>query len=155
MEAVAHQLARVSRFLVVVTATAEPPKLSREALPDPPARFQLFGDGKAGADWAAVLKLAAEERAGLDARSEPGWVWIGHDQYFYHSQWQFFHCHGPAGWESDTQRASRLSSEELHRRIVARHAAEKAGNAKEAQKRKATGEKKVDRPVDAIVAGLK
>lgn len=120
-----HQCARKARLLVVVTPTAAPPVMSRDRLPDDAHRFRVFGDGSTAGDVRAAREYAAEERRGLDARAEVGWVWIGHDQYFYHSDWQFYHCFGPDGWNSDQRIRSDASFAKVEEMDAARKKAER------------------------------
>jgi hypothetical protein len=80
------------------------------------------------------------------------WVWIGHDQFFYHSGWQWFQCLGPDDWKSKRLRAAEASFAAAAQLDKCRKEHEKEENAKAAQRRKATGQKKGP-TVDAIASG--
>ena len=147
----AHKIARTARLMVLVTTTADVPRVPYTASPG-----ALFGN-----DRAHAVEYAAGERARLDATGAVGWVWVGHDQFFYHTVWQWFHCFGPAGWESPQYTASTASQRAVEDMRAAKHAAERAeGEVRKLAARgaaKANGGKrkaKECRNMDAIVAAV-
>ena len=150
-----HSKPRVARFLVAIFKDEEPPIMSRDVVP-PTAR--LIVDGVKPVTVAEFVKVARELRDVADSRTMADsegaelWVWIGHDQFFYHSGWQWFQCFGPDGWTSKRLKAAETSFAVAADRVKRRHEDEKEANRLAALKRKETGQKKGP-AVDAIALG--
>jgi len=158
-----HSAARVSRFLIVITTTAEPPRINRDSVGG--SADVILGDGVTAVPWCqmeAALFAArhrADSREIADSFGEPLWVWLGHDQFFYRTEWQFYHCIGPEWWMLPSMAASFASQQAAVDRVAAKKAAEAEANRKEAERNKLlrqAGQKvKKTRGGDAIADGGK
>lgn len=152
---------RVARYLVAVTVLAVPPTLARERTPA--TRFRLLGDsdylivgdGVTPVGWSEVGAAHAELRAACDRVGGLWWVWVGHDQFLYRSDWAFFACRGPAGWVAPHVAASDASFAALARKEAAQRAAERKAAEVERERNRVLNAgrrgKKKTRNADAIV----
>lgn len=138
-------------FLICVTTSGDVPKCPRSMVPGFVVQ-KIIGNGLEPVDWGTVQAAARAMKETADrAGGGPWWVHVGHNQYWYHTEWQFFACFGPPDWESDTKRSSRASMDLIHRQRREAEAREKAENKAEAARRRTLGVKKSGKVVDAIV----
>lgn len=149
---------RVSQVLIVPHPSPEPPKIGYDTRP--PGLFRLIGDGVTSADWDEVRAAAAELRAQCDATGGDWWVWVGHNQFLYCTEWQFYQCFGPLNWASARHVASERSFAAVYKMQADKDAAEKkagqirAAASREANRGKRGKKKKVYRNMDAIAEQL-
>lgn len=90
-------------------------------------------------ELAAAMHLArrrADSREIADSFGEPLWVWLGHDQFLYRTEWAWYHCIGPDDWVSPHMAASVASQQAAVDREAAKKAAEAEHNRKEAERNK-------------------
>jgi hypothetical protein len=143
-----HSIPRITRFLIVVTATPDEPRISRDAR-STNCFDTILGDGKTPVSRTEMIRTAHEIRRRCDETPDSlAWVWIAHDQFFYHSVWQVFMTFGPPGWIPPHLQASIDSDKTLARLRRERDEAKR----RESERLKVLncGKKKEKRIVDTI-----